>query len=294
MVSGGVLAGIGLFKLIDLLRLRQQLGGGEIAAGLVLLDLVFALGLLVGLYVMNSERLSATAREWMGRGPTVAERMLAAIAAGVVIYGPAVAIIATGESAARVIATQIELVRPLFEAAGASTQEIQLLTEMVVSALLSGLLFGYFALLVGNWWLGLVIAFKSRFSLPGGNPIMAKEAGYELTEFSLPVAAVWVLIGSWGGVLLSMVTDLGGVAYLFWNVAFVSLAIYAIQGIAIVWYYLDKRGTQRGTRIAIAVGLFVGLLIPGLRIVVLLGLPGLGVSEIWIDYHRLKGSEEAQ
>jgi hypothetical protein len=292
--SAGVLLGVAAFKVVDLVRLRQQVGAGDVPEALVLLDLVFALGLLLGLFVMNSERAVVTGGDGKSRILTVGERMIAAIVAGALVYGPTLALLASGDAAARVISTQIELIRPLFEAAGATTEEIQLLTQVVISALLSGILFGYFLLLIGNWWLGLQIAFRSRLSLPAGNPVMARQAGYELTEFVLPAYMVWVLIAAWAGVLVSMLVELGAITYVVWNAAFVMLALYGVQGIAIVWYYLDRRKVDRGVRIAIAVGMVVGLLIPGLRMAVGLGLPGLGVSEMWIDYHRLKGSEEAQ
>jgi len=292
LASGGFLVGLALFKGFDLIRLRQMAGPGEVSAALLLLDLVFAGGLLLGLFVMNTERLVVPTGDRGTRTLTVAERMLVATGVGLAVYGPTVAIIAATGAAEQVIATQIELLRPLFSATGANSEEIAMLTEVVLRALLSGLLFGYFVLLVGNWWLGVQVAFRSRYSLPAGNPVMARVAGYELTEFTLPHYLVWVLIAGWAGVLASIVYDLGWASYLFWNVAFVTLALYGIQGIAIVWFYLDRRKVRRGTRIGIAVAFVFGLVIPGLQLLIGLGLPGLGVSEIWIDYHRLKGSGE--
>ncbi len=292
LASAGFLVGIALLKGVDLIRLRQIAGPEEVAASLVLLDLVFAAGLLLGLFAMNSERLVVSTGENATRVLTVAERMLAAIGVGAAVYGPTIGLVVAGDAADAIIATQIEMLRPLFSATGASSDEIGLLTEIVMSALLSGLLFGYFVLLIGNWWIGIQFAFKSRFSLPAGNPVMARLAGYELTEFRLPTYLVWALIGAWGGVLASITLELGWISYLFWNAAFVMLALYAIQGIAIVWFYLDKRKMQRGARVGLAVAFVIGLLIPGLQLLIGLGLPGLGVSEIWIDYHRLKGSEE--
>ncbi len=291
IASGGVLAGIALTKVIDLIRLRRSVGGADIPEALLLIDLVFAAGLLAGLFVLNSDRMTLGANQ---RALTVAERMLVSIGVGAVVYGPTVAIIALGETGGSVIAAQIEVFRPLFEAAGATTEEIRVLVEIIVGALLSGLLFGYFLMLVANWWFGVLLAFRSRFTLPAGNPIMARLSGYELTEFRLPVYLVWALIGAWGGVALLQFVELGWLSYVFWNAAFTMLALYAIQGIAIVWYYLDRRGVGRGARIGLAIGMVVGLLIPGVQLAVGLGLPGLGVSEIWIDYHRFQGSEEGQ
>ncbi len=293
LASGGLLAGITLLKGIDLLRLRRALGpDGEISPVFLLVDVVFAAGLLVGLFAMNSERMAIATQDGGRRTLSVPERMLAALAGGVAVYGPAIALIAAGNATDDLVATQIEVMRPLFETAGAGSEEIRMLTRIVLAAILSGLFLAYFIMLVGNWWIGVQIAFKSRFALPAGNTVMARHAGYELTDFRLPVYLVWGLIGAWGGVLLSMMRDLGGVAYVFWNAAFVMLALYGIQGIAILWYYLDRRKVQRGSRIAIAIAMVIGLLIPGLRFIVGIGLPGLGVSEIWVDYHRLRGSEE--
>ncbi len=294
LVSAGVLLGIGVFKWVDYLRLRRTLGAEAVPAALLLLDVVFAAGLLAGLFAMNSDRMSVArgTSESGRRTMTVGERMLAAVAAGAIIYGPAIALLATGDAAEAAIAMQVELMRPLFEAAGASSQEIGTLIRFVVSAVLSGLMFGFFVMVTGNWWLGVQIAFRSRFTLPAGNPVMARHAGYELTEFRLPGYLVWALIGAWGGVLLSMVTEIGWVSYLFWNAAFVTLALYGVQGIAIVWFYLDRRKAQKITRVGVAVGMVIGLLIPGLRFLVGVGLPALGVSEIWVNYHRLRGSEE--
>jgi hypothetical protein len=293
LASGGLLAGISLLKVIDLVRLRRAMGaGGEISPLFLLIDVVFAIGLLAGLFAMNSERMAVATRDGRSRSLTVPERMLVALGAGIAVYGPAIALVAAGNAMDDAIALQVELMRPLFEATGAGSEEIRMLTRMVVAAILSGLLFAYFVLLVGNWWIGVQIAFKSRFTLPAGNPVMARHAGYEMTEFRLPVYLVWALIGSWGGVLLSMVGDLGWISYVFWNAAFVMLAIYGIQGIAILWFYLDRRKIGRGSRVAIALAMVIGLVIPGLRFIVGVGLPALGVSEIWIDYHRLRGSEE--
>lgn len=294
IASGGVIAGIALVKWIDLLRLRSAAGAEGVSGGVVLLDVVFAAGLLLGLFVMNSERAVIPVGDDGYRRLSVPERMIAAVCAGALVYGPTIGLIASGDASNSVIAAQIELLRPLFEATGASTEEVRVLTEIIIGALLSGVLFGYFVMLVGNWWIGVQIAFRTRVRLPAGNPVMARHAGLELTEFRLPGYLVWALIAAWGGVLGSVVLEWGWISYIFWNAAFVTMALYALQGIAIVWYFLDRRKVQKGARIAVAVGMVFGLLIPGLQLFVGLGLPGLGISEIWIDYHRFRGSEEAQ
>ncbi len=70
--------------------------------------------------------------------------------------------------------------------------------------------------------------------------------------------------------------------------------MYAIQGLAVVWHLLDRRKVGRPQRIGLAVGLVIGLLIPGLNLVFLLGLPGLGISEVWVNYHRFERNGDEQ
>jgi hypothetical protein len=290
LISSGIsLVAMSAVSAVSLARIGE-LSGGSLGS-LVLLDLVFVLGMLAGLFVLNSRRLVIRAGDGH-RELTVPERMIAVVVAGLAIFGPVIWLISRGDGANAIIAAQIEIVRPLLQAAGASTEEVRALTEMVVGALLSGVLFGYLLLVAGNWWFGLLVAFRTRLRLPEGNPVMARLASYTPTQFALPVWFVWALIGAWAGVLASITLELGSVSYVFWNAGFVTLAIYAMQGISILLHFAERRKLQRGMRMGMAVALVFGLLVPGLNFVVGLGLPLLGVSEIWIDYHRLKGSEE--
>jgi hypothetical protein len=124
------------------------------------------------------------------------------------------------------------------------------------------------------------------------NQVRERLRTFRVVRFRLPVAAVWVLIAAWAAVLGSVLLDLGWLDFAIWNLAFLALAVYAIQGLAILWHLLERRKVRRGTRIGIAVALVVGLLVPGLNLVFLLGVPGLGISEVWVDYHRFERSGE--
>jgi hypothetical protein len=104
--------------------------------------------------------------------------------------------------------------------------------------------------------------------------------------------AVWFPIAAWGAVLGSLLVELGWLDFAIWNVALLTLAVYAIQGIAVLWHLLDRRHVRRTVRIGIAATLVIGLLVPGLNLVFLLGIPGLGISEVWVDYHRFERGGE--
>ena len=287
--SAVFLAALAVMKLVDSARIAAVIDSG-FAGALLLLDPLFALGFVVGLFVLNTERpFVPTAGGF--RVADVVERMVAAVLAGALVYVPGfVALSASSEAGSALVAAQIELLGALL---GESVREAELkaLAELVVEIIVNGAFLGFFVTLIGNWWFGIVFAFRGRMALPEGNPVMARASGYELTRFSVPLWMVWVLIGGWGGVVLVLMTGTAWVAPVAWNVGLVSLAVYGVQGVAIVWYFLGRRRVSRGTRVAVVAGIAVGLLVPGLNVVVGVGLPGLGVSEIWIDYHRFDESE---
>jgi len=42
-----------------------------------------------------------------------------------------------------------------------------------------------------------VVAFRTRFPLTEGNPVMARLAGQDFGRFTVPVWSVWLFIGGW-------------------------------------------------------------------------------------------------
>ncbi len=286
--SAVTLLGIAAASAASVMQVSAVAGG---ARALVVLDVVFVLAMLAGLFTMNSPRVRVQVGEG-SRELTTAERAIATVLLGAALLGPVLLWISRGATADQLIAVQVELIRPLLEATGATTDEVWALTELVVGAILSGVLFGFLLLVAANWWVGMLVAFRTRLRLPAGNPVMERLSSYAPAQFVLPAWFVWALIVAWAGVLGSIVFDFQGLSYVFWNAGFVTLALYAMQGISILLHFAERRKLARGTRMMFAAGLVLGLLIPGLNIVIGLGLPGLGVSEMWVDFHRLKGSEE--
>ena len=287
--SAVFMAALMVMKIVDRARIAAVIDP-ELTGALLLIDPVFALGFVVGLFVLNTERAFVPIGGGF-RTANVVERMVAAVMAGALVYVPGfIALGASTEAGSALAAAQIELLGSLL---GESVREAELiaLAELVVEIIVNGAFLGFFVTLVGNWWFGIVFAFRGRMALPDGNPVMARASGYELTQFSVPLWMVWVLIGGWTGVVLVMMTGSAWAAPIAWNVGLVSLAIYGVQGVAIVWHFLGRRRVSRGVRAAAVAGIAIGLLMPGLNVVVGVGLPGLGVSEIWIDYHRFDESE---
>jgi hypothetical protein len=99
---------------------------------------------------------------------------------------------------------------------------------------------------------------------------------------------VWVLLVGAVGVFVDVAGGIGALRYVAWNAVLASLVLYGAQGIGIIRFLFDRYNVSQGARIGIGIALIVGLFVPALNLVVLLGIPGLGISELWVRYGRLE------
>lgn len=95
---------------------------------------------------------------------------------------------------------------------------------------------------------------------------------------------VWALVAALAGALLSLVGNVGVFEHLAWNGVFIVLFLYGVQGIGIIWSLLDRWEVARGIRIGVGAALAFLLIVPGANLLVVLGVPGLGVAETWIHF----------
>ena len=288
LLSSGIFLGaLALLKVVDYLRIRSMLDGSGSGMGLLFLDIVLPVAFLAGLYLLNTPRLTIRVAEGV-RELNVVERFGAAVLTAAIIYVPTIVLVYLSGSVDGIVAAQVELLRSLLTVVNATEEEILAMTKLVIRIFLSGFVFGFFIMLVGSWWVGTKLALRERFALQGPNEVAERLRSFSITQFRLPVVMIWVVIAAWGAALLSMLVDVGWLSFVIWNLALLTLAMYAIQGLAVIWHLLDRRKVARVRRLGLAVALIIGLLIPGLNLVFLLGLPGLGISEVWVNYHRFE------
>ena len=113
-----------------------------------------------------------------------------------------------------------------------------------------------------------------------------------LRSFTFDDRFIWFFIIGWFGAILSSYKEIGVASYLFWNTAMLFLYLYGIRGIAIIEDLYEKYSVSKGARLAITIGCIIGLLTPGLNMLIAFGVPVFGASEIWIHYReRRKGHE---
>jgi hypothetical protein len=105
----------------------------------------------------------------------------------------------------------------------------------------------------------------------------------DVSGFHAPAQFLWPFLIAWSVVLLSLVVDIGLLGIVGWNLALVLGLVYFLQGWAIIGHFLAHRNRRLspGT-IVMLVLLFV--LVPGINVLFMVGIPLLGVSETWIQY----------
>jgi hypothetical protein len=139
-------------------------------------------------------------------------------------------------------------------------------------------LFSYFLVLTAVW----AVADGIYRRMSGRKP-------FSLLAFSVPESFLWPLIGLWAVILLDVLLGVGFLGALAWNAGMILLFVYALQGIGIMGYLFRRYGVGRGLRVVVTVAAVVILFTPGINLVLVVGVPLLGISEYWIHYRMGEG-----
>jgi hypothetical protein len=132
-----------------------------------------------------------------------------------------------------------------------------------------------------DWWIG------NRMAGPGSP---GREAAPSLSDYRVPGAILWAFLAAWTLVLAAMALDAPDAAKATaWNCAVVLSLPYAAQGVGIASCLLNKWNAPRLMKAAVAATAVLALAYPTSSVVVGIGLPLLGVTEVWIPYRNLKG-----
>jgi hypothetical protein len=152
--------------------------------------------------------------------------------------------------------------------AGQAEQIYQLTVETIKRTFLLGtaLQFG-FALFVAN------LIHNRR-----GN-----KRAFGIAGFHAPEQLLWPFLLSWSVVLASLLADIGLVGIIGWNSAVIISLVYFFQGLAIIQVLLERKNRRLSPGMVILV-LIALVIVPGINALFMIGIPLLGVSEIWIQY----------
>lgn len=248
----------------------------------------------VGLFLLLAAGLTAANVRW-GRARALV-RLLAAAALVCAAGAPLVAVLAADAGVARMVdaifADVSQMLRAIFatgdSVAGTVVEALlapDALKVMVREYLLRSFVLSVFAFLAFSWWAGS--AAGSRVL-----PLAPPSRRWRFAAFRLESWWLWPLIVSLALVAADVLgaaervsaAAAANVSYVAWNAALVVLFLFGLQGLAILRFWLEKRGLARFLWPLAVVLVLIALATPRLNAVVAVALPLFGASENWVRY----------
>ena len=206
---------------------------------------------------------------------------------------PVMLMVSRNDDLSRFFVEQIETFRTALEANsggdptlmfafGEILSEPERLATIAAEILLRNYLFSFFILVGGSIWIGDFAASRTTGDIEYPR----------IRTFRVPERTLWLVLLSWGIVLVDSVSNsgVGAIRYAAWNAGMTSLLMYGIQGIGVIRHVLVKRRVSRFIRISLGILFVLMLFWPGANLLVLIGIPGIGISETWVRY-RVQSKE---
>jgi hypothetical protein len=251
----------------------------------VFLDMASAVLLIAGLALVQLPELSPELQ--LPALPRVTRHVIATAVAGV-LFIPVILYLRSNEvfteGVREFIGAWFDGMNRAIDAAGpegmqTGIQPIQTdaFLEIINTVLLRSFLFSYFLVLTFSWWLGTIIGARSMGRQPGITRI---------ADFKLPDRYVWPLIASLTLVVMNLIVPAEPLAILGWNSLLIMVFLYGVSGLGIIRYLLRKMNVRPGVRWLVIIGIIILAMTPRIGIAVLILIPGLGVSEVWLKYRK--------
>ena len=248
-------------------------------AVLVISEVLLPAYLLAGFLYINYD--------WPGN-PRMLKRMLVAVGAGFILGIP-VLLFYNNQILQAYYIEQYNFALELIKATLAQADSVEagemaeiirsltpeIMAETVKKSALRTYLFWYFLILSVSWALG---SSSFRFG--------KWRSSFVPSKFSMPDFMVWPLILSLMVVLVDRKIPVGFLGYTGWNILLIMVTLYGIKGLGIIQNLMKILKFPYPMRIMIIFTLSLLLVQPGVNYFVLIGVPLLGVSEIWIKYEK--------
>jgi hypothetical protein len=140
----------------------------------------------------------------------------------------------------------------------------------------------YFFFISYSWWSGNRLAFRlGRISGEEGRG----------NDWDFPDSFVWLLFIPLTVLLAGRLLGQRGISfpggpleYLISNLLLIMGGLYGIKGIGIIGGFLRKWNIPRQFRVLFVILTAFLIAVPGVNLVVIILIAGLGVSELWVNY----------
>ncbi len=124
-----------------------------------------------------------------------------------------------------------------------------------------------------------------------GSVVHSREGDWDEKLYSIEFSSglIWLLILSLALTLVSRLISVPAVLFILsMSVLTASLIIYGVQGFSVLYYWLKKKVSGlKSTTLFFTLAL-ISILIPGLNLIVLLGVPVIGILENFFDLKKRK------
>ena len=152
--------------------------------------------------------------------------------------------------------------------------DVDTMLKHVSSVFFKGFLFAYFCILFVSYTFALSVERLTKH-----------EAG--IITVMIPDYFVWVLIAALSLVLVDARFQPNPVlGYVGWNVFLIVMFLYGLRGMGLIRQMLEVRKVHPVVRFFLAFATVILLMHPRYGRVLLVGIPLVGISEIWIKYKR--------
>lgn len=258
----GIRSAIATAVLILIVHLSQALRFPELEREMIqllLLDSLMPIGILLAVSVFN-----------LLRNVTWAYRLVVSAVPAVLAALPSILILVAASSGEGPLAEQLGV---MLSSLGMGV-DLEYWLAAVRRIVLNTVGLGLTASVAANWWIGRSIVLRGA----GGSA--------SLRGARVPEPMVWCVIAGLAGILLAWIGGVEVLQPVAWNVMLVPAFTFGVQGIGLIQHLMRRRGlSERSERWVLTIAL-AALFIPGLNVLAAIGIPLLGMSEIWIDFRR--------
>ena len=254
---------------------HTALGNGDVRRYLLLVELVIPFLLLGGFLLENG---------FFGNLGGVLLNALLATAIAALVSIAVLHVLLNNEAFIAYYKTQFAEMFNILKSTLAGSSDIDLIPMMdmdvdtmlshVSSVFFKGFLFAYFCILFVSYTFALSVERLTKHEA-------------EIITVMIPDYFVWVLIAALSLVLVDARFQPNPVlGYVGWNVFLIVMFLYGLRGMGLIRQMLEVRKVHPVVRFFLAFAAFMLLMHPRYGRVLLVGIPLIGISEIWFKYKR--------
>lgn len=213
-------------------------------------------------------------------------RMLFATMAAMLVFVPVYLFLKENQVFADAVTAQLNAVAGVFTAEEAGTYETEVLKSYLGEEGLIGYMKNFYRRSAGAIYFLILLITSRAADLVGFR--FGRRDILRLVDFKVPEILLWPMLLTAVAILVEVfeLTGLGFMSPIVWNAGLILLFLYGLQGLAILRSLFIRFHVPSGLRLMTEFILIMILVMPGINLVVIIGLPVLGISETWVNLRK--------